>query len=209
MNATSTALRSLLLEAVAVSVTGLGLALLANQFSPRGLVITRDYFGASTRGTSTASRAAGSPPAAAGPADSDARGPEAELKREGIRTVGIEEVVRWQADPRREQGRIVLVDARAQRLFQDGHISGAIQFDPFYPGQRLAEVLAACALADQVVIYCHGGDCTDSLLAARLLRDAGVPVERLAVFAGGIRDWKARGSPLEAGERNSGNLRTP
>ena len=45
--------------------------------------------------------------------------------------------------------------------------------------------MAACSLADQVVIYCSGGDCTDSSLVAHLLRDAGVPVARLAVFVGG------------------------
>jgi rhodanese-related sulfurtransferase len=104
---------------------------------------------------------------------------------------------------------IVFVDARADRPFRDGHIPGAIQFDPFYPEKRLTEVLAACSLADQVVIYCNGGDCTDSSLVAHLLRDAGVPVARLAVFVGGISEWKTHRSALEVGERNSGDLRTP
>ena len=206
MNSTPAALRSLLLEAVVVGVTGLGLALLANQLSPRGLVLTRDYFGSSARRTPTAADAAGPAPARA---VTDARGPEPGLIRDGFRAVKLDEALRWQADPRRERGLIVFVDARADRPFRDGHIPGAIQFDPFYPEKRLTEVLAACSLADQVVIYCNGGDCTDSSLVAHLLRDAGVPVARLAVFVGGISEWKAHRSPIEVGERNSGDLRTP
>jgi rhodanese-related sulfurtransferase len=209
MNSKPAALRSLLLEAVAVGVAGLGLALLANQLSPRGLVLTRDYFGSSARKTPTAADAAGPSPAGPTRAASDARGPETGLNRDGFRTVKLDEVLRWQADLRREQGLIVFVDARADPAFRDGHIPGAIQFDPFYPEKRLTEVLTACSLADQVVIYCNGGDCTDSSLVAHLLRDAGVPVARLAVFVGGISEWKARRSPLEVGERNSGDLRTP
>jgi rhodanese-related sulfurtransferase len=207
MNSTPAALRSLLLEAVVVGVTGLGLALLANQLSPRGLVLTRDYFGNSARRTPTAD--AGPSPAGPTRVASDARGPELGLNQDGFRTVNLDEVLRWQADPRRERGLIVFVDARADRPFRDGHIPGAVQFDPFYPEKRLTEVLAACSLADQVVIYCSGGDCTDSSLVAHLLRDAGVPVARLAVFVGGISEWKARRSPIEVGERNSGDLRTP
>jgi rhodanese-related sulfurtransferase len=207
MNSTPAALRSLLRETVAVGVTGLGLALLANQFSPRGLVLTRDYFGRSAREAPTAA----AEPSPAGPsrAVSNSRGPESGLNREGIRAVQLNEVLRWQADPRRAQGLIVFVDARADHLFRDGHIPGAIQFDPFYPEKRLTEVLAACSLADQVVIYCNGGECTDSSLVAHLLRDAGVPVARLAVFVGGIGEWKARRAPIEVGGRNSGDLRTP
>ena len=206
INSKPAVLRSLLLEAAVVGVTGLGLALLANQISPRGLVLTRDYFGRSARGTPTA---AGPSPAGPSRAASDARGSESGLNREGFRTVKLDEVLRWQADPRRERGLIVFVDARADRQFRDGHIPGAMQFDPFYPEKRLTEVLATCSLADQVVIYCNGGDCTDSGLVAHLLRDAGVPVARMAVFVGGIGEWKAGGSPLEVGERNSGDLRTP
>jgi rhodanese-related sulfurtransferase len=206
MNSKPVALRSLVLEAVVVGVTGLGVALLANQLSPRGLALTRDYFGSSARGEPAA---AGPSSAAPNRAVSDARGPEPGLNREGIRAVHLDEVLRWQADPRRERGLIVFVDARADHAFRDGHIPGAIQFDPFYPGKRLTEVLAACSLADQVVIYCNGGDCTDSSLVAHLLRDAGVPVARLAVFVGGISEWKTHRSPLEVGGRNSGDLRTP
>lgn len=209
MNSNPAALRSLLLEAAVVGVAGLGLGLLANQLSPRGLVLTRDYFGSTTSGTPTGAAAAGPSPTGPSQTASDARGPAPGLNRDGFRTVKLDEALRWQADPRRARGLILFLDARGDRPFRDGHIPGATQFDPFYPEKRLAEVLAACSLADQVVIYCNGGDCTDSNLAARLLREVGVPVERLAVFVGGISDWKARGAPLEVGERNSGNLRTP
>jgi len=87
MNSKPAALRSLLREAVVVGVTGLGLALLANQLSPRGLALTRDYFGRSARGAPTA--AAGPSPAGPNRAVSNSRGPEPSLSREGFRAVQL------------------------------------------------------------------------------------------------------------------------
>ncbi|MDO8539546.1 MAG: rhodanese-like domain-containing protein [Opitutaceae bacterium] len=208
-NAKSAALQTLLLEAAVVGVAGLGFALLANQLSPRGLVLARDYFGGTAGMTPKAAVVAASPPTVPSLAAGGDRAREVEINRDGFRIAKLDEILRWHADPRRERGLIMFVDARGDRAFRDGHIPGAVQFDPFYPEQRLAEVLAACSLADQIVVYCTGGDCIDSNLAARLLRDAGVPLERLAVFAGGISDWKTAGAPIELGTRNSGILRTP
>lgn len=208
-NARPAALQTLLLEAAVVGVGGLVLALLANQLSPRGLVLTRDYFGGTASTPPKAAVVAVSSPTVPSLAAGGDRTPEVEINRDGFRIAKREEVLRWHADPRRERGLIMFVDARGDRAFRDGHIPGAVQFDPFYPEQRLAEALAACSLADQIVVYCTGGDCIDSNLAARLLRDAGIPADRLAVFAGGIDDWKTAGAPIELGTRNSGILRTP
>lgn len=209
MNSRPVSLKSLTLETIVVGTVGLCLALLANHFSPRGLVLTRDYFGGSPGRAPLAAAPAGTLATNSAAPVAAAPGLEAELQREGFRIVTTDDVLRLHRDPRREQGFIVLVDARDDRHYAEGHIPGAIQLDHFYPEKNLAEVLALCTLAEEVVVYCTGGDCTDSHLAARLLKEAGVPAERLGVFVGGITEWKARRSPVEIGGRNSGDLRTP
>ncbi len=62
-------------------------------------------------------------------------------------------------------------------------------------------------IAERVVVYCNGGNCEDSELAASLLRDAGIPAEKLQVYLGGFTEWEAQGMPVEIGVRSSGQLR--
>ena len=66
--------------------------------------------------------------------------------------------------------------------------------------------MPVCRKAEQIVVYCNGGDCDDSETAALLLRDMGIPNQKLFVYGGGIAEWKANGLPVETGARNSGIL---
>ena len=59
------------------------------------------------------------------------------------------------------------------------------------------------------MVYCTGGDCEDSEFSAVMLRDAGIPAERLQVYAGGFTEWTALGRPVETGPRNSGAIHSP
>jgi 3-mercaptopyruvate sulfurtransferase SseA len=68
----------------------------------------------------------------------------------------------------------------------------------------LGGVLSASQAADLVVVYCTGGDCEDADSTAILLRDAGVPNQKLFVYGGGYIDWTANQLPIEKGARNSG-----
>ena len=72
---------------------------------------------------------------------------------------------------------------------------------------RLKKNLSTCLNATKIVVYCSGGNCEDSEFAALTLKEAGAPLDRIAVYAGGITDWTAKGLPIEVGARNSGNLR--
>ena len=76
----------------------------------------------------------------------------------------------------------------------------------YYPEKHLLTVLPACLNATKVVVYCGGGECEDSEFAALALKEAGVPQERLFVYAGGMTEWATNGVPVELGERKSGNL---
>jgi rhodanese-related sulfurtransferase len=49
-----------------------------------------------------------------------------------------------------------------------------------------------------------GGECEDAEYTALLLRDAGIPAQKLFVYGGGFDDWAASHLPLEQGDRNSG-----
>jgi len=95
----------------------------------------------------------------------------------------------------------VFIDARNDDEFQEGHIPGAHQFNHFYYEKFLPTIVPLCQGAQQIVVYCGGGDnCELSEMAATMLaNDLGVPKEKLAVYGGGMNEWKAKGLPTEAG----------
>ncbi|MFM7102779.1 MAG: rhodanese-like domain-containing protein [Verrucomicrobiota bacterium] len=209
MPAPARRLRAILLESVLVGVTGAGLALLANYLSPRGLSLTRDYFPGSGRPASTALSGPllTHPPAAA--ADDVPPAVAQRLRQLGFTPITHAEAVQLFVDPRREQERIVFVDARDDRHYEAGHIPGAHSLDHYRPEKDLPAVLAACQAAERVVVYCTGGACEDSEFAAITLRDAGLPADRLGVYAGGMNAWSAAGQPVERGPRAGNTTATP
>ncbi len=189
--------KSMVIEACLVALLGTALALLANQISPRGLRLARDYFPA-------IAAVAGPAPSAGGvesaPPVADAL--TARLQQRGLHLVRSNEVIELFRDPRREQGLVLFVDARDDAHFAAGRIPGAWPLDRYRPEAYLPPLLPACLAALKVVVYCNGGECEDSEFAAVMLRDAGVAADSLLVYAGGIAEWKALGLPLETGPRN-------
>jgi rhodanese-related sulfurtransferase len=198
-------LKNILLEGLIVAACGALLAFVANAISPRGLSLGRDYFpnarAAGTTATTTNSSSAVSNTLSAVDKLS------ARLREENLHLAGSNQVTQLFQDPRYAQGRLIFVDARNDEHYQAGHIPGAYQLDHYRPTDYLAAVLPACQIAEQIVVYCNGGDCEDSENTAIFLRDAQIPPEKLFVYAGGIAEWSANGMPIETGERNSGNMR--
>ncbi len=204
-------LARVLLEALLVAVAGLVFALSANQVSPRGLVLARDYFpGATTlldpHGSNHPAPApisvANAPPSAG---ETKAANPVVvRLAQQGLTLIDHTEAVALFRDPRYEQERVVFVDARNAQAYAESHIPGAYSLDHYYPEKYLPDVLPACQLAEKVVVYCTGGECEDSEFTAVMLKEAGIPADRLAVYGGGIHAWKEHGMPLETGARGSG-----
>ncbi len=197
----------LLREAGAVLVAGGVLALIANQLSPRGLRLSRDYF----------PQAAGKTESSATPAAGGSRAPShvidatnavlARLEAHGLQPIELPRVEEFYRDPQFAQELILFVDARDDAHYQAGHIPGAYQFDHYHPENYLPAVLPACQTAQKIVVYCAGGECEDSEFAALTLHQAGVPLDRLFVYAGGFTEWAAGGRPVESGSRNSGTVR--
>ena len=201
---------------IALIANGIALALTADWIAPLGLKLTRNYFPAGSRIGATNAPAALLP----GTAHTNAAGTNAlppafaqplaaELKSKGLQLIERDEVWRLFQDPRRLQDTVVFVDARNEEQYREGHIPGAYEFDPYRPEKYFAGVLPLCQSAEQIVVYCNGGDCDDSESAAITLRDVGIANGKLLVYAGGIADWAAAGQPVETGSRNSGHLRGP
>ncbi len=198
-------LKRLLLEGLTVALGGLLFGLAANQISPRGLALARDYFPGSTK-ADPKTTPGGNLPGTNAHAGVEAAA--ARLKEKGLQLVDSNQVAQLFRDPRYEQELIVFVDARDDQHYQAGHVPGAYQFDHYHPENYLAAVLLVGQTAERIVIYCNGGNCEDSEFAAVTLSQAGLPKERLYVYAGGMAEWATSGLPVEIGSRKSGNLRS-
>lgn len=189
-------------QSLIVMLAGIAAGLVANALSPRGISLTRNYFPDAARAT----RAPAAPPVSTTTRANEPPAPTADapvrLARSGIPLLDHARSLELFRDPRRAEGRILFVDARDDRHFQEGHIPGAIQFDHYRMEKHIAEVLPACQIAEQIVVYCNGGACEDSELVALDLLQLGIPATKLAVYLGGIAEWKRRGLPLATGERS-------
>jgi len=197
-----------------VAAAGVAFAFLANQFSPRGLNPAINYFPGGGKASvvpppapvpsqvSSISNVPASPP-------SPAALLQERLEKNGLHLIERAGAEKLFHDPRLQQSLILFIDARDEDFYQAGHIPGAVEFYPYHPEKYLADVLTPCQFAEQIVVYCAGGECEDSESAALFLRNAGVPAGKLFVYGGGMAEWEAAGLPLETGPRNSGNLRKP
>lgn len=195
-------MKNILLEAILVVAAGAILALAANALSPRGLALARDYF--------QQAPPPGNPPTVSSNSTahlSERQLLEARLRQKGLQLAEKDLVHRLFQDVKFQQGTVVFLDARDDQHYQEGHIPGAYQLDYYRPANYLATVLPACQSAEEIVVYCNGGNCEDSELAATFLRDAGIPGQKLMVYAGGMSEWSTNGWPVETGQRNSGVLR--
>ena len=138
-------------------------AFAANEVSPQGLKLARNYFPGGTSQTIAPLQTPRPQAAAASTIQANQEAPlddvDQRLKAKGLQPVSRAKTVQLFHDPRFQEGLIVFINARNQDEYNDGHIPGAYQLDPYHPEQQLPAVLTTCQAADQVVVYCTGGDC--------------------------------------------------
>ena len=194
-------------EGLWIAILAAALALAANAISPRGLSLTRNYFPRAASGAEVVATQLHSGAGEAAVTNGAVAKTMARLAAEGLKVVTLQETERFFRDPRFAQGLLVFLDARDDALYQAGHIPGAYQFDHYRAPTFLPTILPVCSVAEQVLVYCTGGDCEDSEFAAITLRDLGVKADKLMVFASGFHAWEAADLPVETGARNSGKLR--
>jgi rhodanese-related sulfurtransferase len=199
-------------EAALVAILGAAFAFAANQISPLGLALARDYFPSGTaHSVRPVANAVPPPVMGTNPAPISAAAFLAEqMKKNGLQLIDGRQALQYFHDPRSQQDMVIFVDARNEEEYQKGHIPGAYKFDSFdfrnHPENYSSTVLV-CMQAEQLVVYCNGGDCDDSESAALTLRELGIANQKLFVFGGGITEWTTNNLPVETGARNSGNLR--
>ena len=197
------------LEAVLVAALGAAFAFAANQVSPKSVALTRDYFPTGTphqvRPVANVAPppVTGTNPAPISAADFAANFLAAQMKEKGLQLIDGRQALQYFHDPRFQQNKVVFVDARKEEEYQKGHIPEAYEFGPYHPD---ATVRSVCLQAEQVVVYCNGGDCDDSENSALMLRDVGIANQKLFVYGGGMTEWLANNLPVETGARNSGIL---
>ena len=102
-------------------------------------------------------------------------------------------------DPDTQSGLNVFVDARNDHNYEEGHLPGAVQCDPYLVDQYWDNVEPLVLGAMKVVVYCGGGDCEDSIFMCRELVNQGVPTEALFLYEGGWKEWVAAGGAAEIG----------
>ena len=194
--------RSILGEALVVLLACVAFAVIANQLSPRGLNLSRNYFPAAAGTNLTVVREMAATVTNQPPSEHL----RAELQAAGLQLAVSNQVIAWFADPRRLTGHIVFIDARNEADYGQGHVPGAWLFDPYQPEKYFPAVVPPAQAADIIVVYCHGGDCDDSLSAATLLKQVGVSAEKMYVYGGGFGEWLILGQPVETGPQNSGQI---
>jgi rhodanese-related sulfurtransferase len=186
-----------------VALGGLLFAVVANQVSPRGLNLSRNYFPGATGTNQSAVRETTVITTNQSPAEVAA----GQVKAAGLKLASEQQVITWLAEPGHQTQKIVFVDARNEDEYLKGHLPGALIFYPYEPEKYFPTVVPACQSADQIVVYCHGGDCDDSLSAANLLKQVGIAADKLWIYGGGMSEWETNGQPMEIGPQNSGQLK--
>lgn len=114
-------------------------------------------------------------------------------------TIRFAEVRESIQDPARF-GLDVIVDARDDGPYREGHLPRAVQFWPYQPEYYIHNVLDLALGAERVIIYCNGGECEDSHFAADQLVLHGVLPSQIYIYTGGWEEWKANNAPLEVFE---------
>ncbi len=176
---------------------GAGLAFVANQLSPQGLRLSRDYFSAVPVQHNAVSKQDGTNSAVE------------RIRQRGFGFIDLAQAAQLFHSPEYQQKTVLFVDARDDEHYKAGHIPGAYQLYYYQPEPYLPALLPLTQVAEKIVVYCNGGDCEDSELTAVLLQNTGVSPQKISVYGGGFNEWKTKGMPVATGERLSGESQPP
>jgi rhodanese-related sulfurtransferase len=199
-------IKKTMLEILVLVAVGLGLGFAVNACRAKGSIkVSKNYFEAGSPAVTVADRSHKPTVAVTDPA-APLRQPQAPAKASGhlkhdYQSISLDGVVEVFNDPLTTKGLNAFVDARNDQLFQEGHIPGAVQFDPYQVEQYLQAALEKAGTAEKIIVYCNGGDCEDSIFACRELVAAGVPYDSIYLFEGGWKEWEAAEMPIDKGEQ--------
>lgn len=196
------ALKKTTIEFLILGISGLLIAFIVNSVRAKNSIkINKDYFDFGLTinippdSTSADANSAGNTDAL--PVEKDLNQPA--HPKHPYQEMTYDEVFELFNDPNTAMGLNVFVDARNDENYNEGHIPGALQCDPYFVGQYIDNIIDYVAGAEKVVVYCGGGECDDSIFMCRELLEMDVPMEAIYLFAGGWKEWSDNGSPIETG----------
>ncbi|MCX7825365.1 MAG: rhodanese-like domain-containing protein [Verrucomicrobiae bacterium] len=100
-----------------------------------------------------------------------------------------------EAHARHEAGQSIFLDARPEKLFERGHIPGALVYPADEFEQRFLTTAAWLPKETELVVYCDGKGCGLSRQLADKLAAAGYT--RVVIFYEGWKAWDAHCWPVE------------
>lgn len=103
-----------------------------------------------------------------------------------------------EAAARYQSRNVVFVDARDPEDFEYGRVAGAINLPYDYIEDYWENVVPLIPRDNELVIYCSGTECEQSLFLAREFVYQGY--EKVFIFYGGWREWERAGLPTEERE---------
>lgn len=95
---------------------------------------------------------------------------------------------------------VLILDARKQAEFEAGHIPGARLCDSHRQESYLPSIRPLLKDAFEIIVYCAGGECEDSIfLATDLVYREGADPDAIRIFEGGMEAWRNANLPIEQG----------
>ncbi len=115
--------------------------------------------------------------------------------------ITVDEVADIVGDPDlMDSGLFVVVDARKESEYEEGHIAGAIRCYHYELEGCIDRVVEAAAGVEKVIVYCNGGECSDSkYMCHELIDNFGVPYDSVYLFASGWEAWIDNEMPYDQG----------
>jgi rhodanese-related sulfurtransferase len=119
-----------------------------------------------------------------------------------FQVVGDQEFREWATLLYEPEGDVVFLDVRRRAQYARGHVPGAYCLPRNDPA-ALEALLPVIRKAFAVVIYCHGGDCEDSIFTAEdLIYRHGIEPVTIWIYEPGWEEWlRAGGARREGAER--------
>lgn len=102
-----------------------------------------------------------------------------------------------------ERGAVVF-DARPEEQYAQGHLPGAVNVPAGKAAEQIDVFYAYAAPDGEVILYCGGDECDDSLVVHDLLAQYGFTNIRL--YLGGWRDWHKADMPVQKGLDPAGEI---
>jgi len=93
----------------------------------------------------------------------------------------------------------VFIDARGYDNYLEGHIPGSMHIDKKYFDGKRPEKVRMYLPGVEVVIYCHGEQCTDSEAVAVRLQALKLNIGPIHIIKEGFPGWAAAGFPVDKG----------